>query len=192
MMASPISRTVGSSVCSESCHSRWSVSEVEVDSVFSIGGSSLHFLRRARPVAVVEVVAEEVLVVVVVPGVVLGLGLRRLGFLLGGGLRLGGLEILGRDLLEQRVLDHFLLQQVRELERRHRQQLDGLLQRGRQNELLRELGLEFLLKMTRCAGTLLQFLVQPEIGPEVNPPHLFVVGESSRGAVPENGPVVTI
>ena len=41
MIASPISRTTGSSVCIESCQSRWSESEAAVESVFSIGGSSL-------------------------------------------------------------------------------------------------------------------------------------------------------
>ena len=40
MMASPISRICGSSVCSESCHERWSARELLVESVFSIGGSS--------------------------------------------------------------------------------------------------------------------------------------------------------
>ncbi len=99
----------------------------------------LHLGRRPRAVAVVEVVAEEVLVVRVVPGVgLLGGGL--LGFGLVGLLLLGGLEFLGRDLFEQRVLDHLLVQQVGELERRHRQQLDRLLQRRRQNELLNEFG----------------------------------------------------
>ena len=41
MMASPISRIGSASVWSDSCHSRWSVSDELVDSVFSIGGSSL-------------------------------------------------------------------------------------------------------------------------------------------------------
>ncbi len=41
MMASPISRITESSVCSESCHERWSASELLLESVFSIGGSSL-------------------------------------------------------------------------------------------------------------------------------------------------------
>ena len=62
---------------------------------------------------------------------------------LGGGF--GRLEVFGRDLLEHRVLDDFLVQQVRQLERRHRQQLDRLLQRRRQNELLNELCVKFLL-----------------------------------------------
>jgi hypothetical protein len=50
------------------------------------------------------------------------------------------LQFLGRHFLEHRILDHFLVEQFRELERRHRQQLDGLLQRRRQNQLLNELG----------------------------------------------------
>ncbi len=41
MMADPISRCDASSVCIESCHIRWSASELDVESVFSIGGSSL-------------------------------------------------------------------------------------------------------------------------------------------------------
>ncbi len=41
MMASPMSRVAESSVCSESCQERWSESELLLDSVFSIGGSSL-------------------------------------------------------------------------------------------------------------------------------------------------------
>ena len=104
----------------------------------------LHFLGRLRAVAVVQVVAEEVLVVLVVPGV----GLVRLLFGLGLFLRrggLGGLQFLGRHLFEHRVLDHLLIEQVRELERRHRQQLDGLLQRWRQDQFLNELGVKFLL-----------------------------------------------
>ena len=104
----------------------------------------LDFLRRARPVAVVEVVAEEVLVVLVVPGVGLLL-LGRLFRLLRHRRAVGRLQLLGGHLLEHRVLDHLLVQQVAELERRHRQQLDGLLQRRRQDQLLNELGVEFLL-----------------------------------------------
>ena len=96
-----------------------------------------------RPVAVVEIVAEEIFVVAVVPGVPFFLGFG-LGFLdLRGGF--GGLEVFGGHLFEHRVLDDFLVQQVGELERRHRQQLDGLLQRRRQNQLLNELRVEFLL-----------------------------------------------
>ena len=48
MMADPIARTSGSSVFSDSCHSRWSVNEEVVDSVFSIGGSSGTSSERAR------------------------------------------------------------------------------------------------------------------------------------------------
>ena len=99
--------------------------------------------RGARAVAVVEVVAEEVLVVGVVPGVGLSAGCLSAGLL--RLLLLGRLELLGRDFLEQRVLDHLLVQQVGQLERRHRQQLDRLLQRRRQDELLNEFGVEFLL-----------------------------------------------
>ena len=62
-----------------------------------------------------------------------------------GGLRLGGLQIFGRDLFEQRVFDDLLIEQIRQLQRRHRQQLDGLLQRWRQNQLLRQFRLQLLL-----------------------------------------------
>jgi hypothetical protein len=58
--------------------------------------------------------------------------------------RLDLLQFLGRRLLEQRVLDHLLVEQFRQFERRHRQQLDRLLQRRRQNQLLNEFGVEFL------------------------------------------------
>ena len=97
--------------------------------------------RRARPVAVVEIVAEEVLVVLVVPGVALLLVLLLFRFLR---CRLDRLEFLGRHFLEHRVLDHLLIQEFRQLERRHRQELDRLLKRRRQNELLNEFGVEFL------------------------------------------------
>ena len=100
--------------------------------------------RLPRAVAVVQVVAEEIFVVGVVPGVPF-FGRRLVGWLLLLLLLLGRLEFLGRHLLEQRVLDHLLVQQVGQLERRHRQQLDGLLQRRRQDELLNELCMEFLL-----------------------------------------------
>ena len=40
MMAAPMSRSGTSSVCIDSCHIRWSESELAVESVFSIGGSS--------------------------------------------------------------------------------------------------------------------------------------------------------
>ncbi len=104
----------------------------------------LDFLRSARPIAVVEVVAEEVLVVLVVPGVGLVRLLLGLGLLLRLG-RFSRLELLSRHLLEHRVLDHLLVQEIRELQCRHRQQLDGLLQRRRENELLDELCVKFLL-----------------------------------------------
>ena len=83
--------------------------------------------------------AEEAFVVLIVP---------RVGFLLGRRfvffrrLRFGRLEILGRNLFEQRVHD-LLVQQVREFQRRHRQKLDGLLQRWRQDQLLRQSGCSF-------------------------------------------------
>ena len=64
-------------------------------------------------------------------------------FLLRRGFR--GLQILGGNLLEHRILDHFLVQKIREFERRHRQQLDRLLERRRENELLDELRVKFLL-----------------------------------------------
>ena len=107
-------------------------------------GQLLDLLLRPRAVALVEVVAEEILVVLVVPGVALRF-LRRLLRLLRGGRRLARLEILGGHLLEHRVLDHLLGEQLAELQRGHRQQLDRLLQRWRQNQLLGEPGLQFLL-----------------------------------------------
>ena len=111
MMARPISRSCSSVVCIDSCQSRWSESEPVVESVFSIGGSSLTSDGRARPIPVVEVVAEEILVVGVVPAV--GLFRRRLlGLGLFGLLLFSRLELLGRNLFEQRVLDHLLVQQV--------------------------------------------------------------------------------
>ena len=102
----------------------------------------LDFGRRARPVAVVEVVAEEVLVVLVVPGVALLL----VGFFSScfSWCRLDRLKLFGGHFLEHRVLDHLLVEQLRQLERRHRQELDRLLKRRRQNQLLNELGVEFL------------------------------------------------
>ena len=103
------------------------------------------FLRRPRPIRVVQVVSEEVLVILIVPGIALArrvVGVRLVLFLR---LRLGGLEIFGRHFLEHRVLDHFLVEQVRQLKGRHRQQLDGLLQRGGQNQLLNEFGVKPLL-----------------------------------------------
>ena len=105
----------------------------------------LDLLRRARAVAVVQVVAEEVLVVGVVPGVgLVGLGLE-LALFFGGRGHVGGLEVLGRDLFEQRVLDDLLVEEVGEFQGRHWQQLDRLLERRRQNQLLCELRLKLLL-----------------------------------------------
>ena len=101
-------------------------------------------LRRARPVPVVEVIAEEIFVILVVPGVGLVRLLLGVGLFRGRG-GFGRLQVLGRHFLEHRVLDHLLIQQIRQFERRHRQQLDGLLQRRRKNQLLDELGVKFLL-----------------------------------------------
>ena len=98
--------------------------------------------------AVVEVVPEEVGVVLVVPA--LGTG-GRLGGLAGAVLALGlgdlvvGADVVRGRLFEHRILNHFLVEHLGELERRHRQQLDGLLQRWRQNELLNEFGVQPLL-----------------------------------------------
>ena len=41
MIAVPILRDTSSSVCADSCHIKWSAREDTVESVFSIGGSSL-------------------------------------------------------------------------------------------------------------------------------------------------------
>ena len=171
------------------------MSELPVESVFSIGGQLLDLLRRVGTIAVVEVIAEEVLVVAVVPVVgllgllrLLGLGLLRRG----GGV--GLLQVLGRDLLEQRVLDHLLVEQVGQLQRRHRQQLDRLLQRWRQNELLNELGVKFLRnrheRLRMSASNLEPILVQPEIGPEINSPHVVVGRQLVRRAAAEDAAVV--
>ena len=112
----------------------------------------LHFLRSPLAVAVVEVVAEEVLVVLIVPGV--GLVGLLLGVWLFLGLRgLGWLQFLRGHLLEHGVLDHLLVEQIGELECRHRQQLDRLLKRRRQNELLDEPCVKFLLN-THVPGSL--------------------------------------
>ena len=134
----------------------------------------LDLRRRPRPVAVVQIVAEEVLVVGVVPRVgLLGglLGLRLFGLLL-----LGGLELLGLDFLEERVLDHLLIQQISELERGHRQQLDGLLQRRRQNELLNEFCVQFLLNRHGSRAWLSPYNLSPigsrHRGKSASPPRL--------------------
>jgi hypothetical protein len=68
-----------------------------------------------------------------------GLGLfgRRRGFL--------GLKLFSWNFLEHWILDHLLVEKVRQFKRRHRQQLDRLLQRGRQDQFLDELRVEFLL-----------------------------------------------
>ena len=96
------------------------------------GRQLFDFLRLPRPVPLIEVLAEEVLVIGVVPRFFFLLFFR----LLGRGRLLGDFG-LGGNLLEHRVLDHLLVQELGELDRRHRQQFDRLLQRGRQNQLLR-------------------------------------------------------
>ena len=117
------------------------------------GGELGDLVGGPRPVALVEVVAEERFVVDLVHRVVaLGLGLRLAVGLDGGGFDRRGalfrlvLLLLGSGafevLFEQRVLGDLLLEHVRELERGHGQQLDRLLERGRQDELLLELRLE--------------------------------------------------
>ncbi len=81
------------------------------------------------PVPVFQILAEEILIVSVVPGVAFfvllrfGLGLGGFG---GGGFR--GRRFVHRLLFEHRVFDHFLVQELGQLQRRHRQQLDGLLE----------------------------------------------------------------
>ncbi len=114
----------------------------------------LHFLRRLGAVAVVEILAEEVLVVLIVPGVGLVRLLIGLGFFrrLGG---FGGLQLLGRHFLQHRVLDHLLIEEIRQFQRRHRQQLDRLLKRRRQNQLLDELCMEFLRDRHAVSGSVL-------------------------------------
>ena len=104
----------------------------------------LDFGRRARAIAVVQIIAEEVLVVGVVPlvglfgGRLFGVGLLVLRLLL------RGLQLFGRHLFEHRVFNHLLVEKVRKFERGHRQQLDRLLQRWRKDELLNEFGVELL------------------------------------------------
>jgi hypothetical protein len=146
--------------------------------------------RRPRSVPVVEVVPEKVLVVRVVPGVSLfGGGL--VGGLLLLLLLFGWLELFSWDFFEQRILDHLLVQQVRKLESRHRQQLDSLLQRRGQDELLNEFGMEFLLNRHECVGIAAPpILVQSELRAEVNPFDLLVGGEGGRGAAAKNRSVV--
>jgi hypothetical protein len=79
------------------------------------GRQLLDLLRRPRPVPVVEVVSEKVLVILIVPGVRLVGLLLRLGFLR----RRRGidrLQLLGWNFLQHRILDHLLVQEVRELQ----------------------------------------------------------------------------
>ncbi len=88
------------------------MSDELVESVFSIGGSSLTSCGARGLVAVVQVVAEEVLVVGVVPGVGLFLGLVLAAFFLLGR-RFDGLEFLGGDLFEQGIFDDLLIKEIR-------------------------------------------------------------------------------
>ena len=149
----------------------------------------LDFLRRARAVAVVEVVAEEVLVVGVVPGVGL-VGGRLLGGLLGL-LLFGRLELLGRDFFEERVLDHLLVQEIGQLQRGHRQELDRLLERRREDELLNEFGVQLLRDRHWSSRPFVpSILVQSEVSAEVNPLHFFVIRKALRRSAPEDHPVV--
>ena len=87
--------------------------------------------------AVVEVVLEEALDLDLLQRV---LGLLALGRLL---LRdLLGLRLLDRDLLEERVLHHLLLENLGQLQRRERQELDRLLERRGEYQTLRKPGRE--------------------------------------------------
>ena len=88
---------------------------------------------RAPPVAVVEVVLEELLDVDVLQGV--GALLLLLGLLVGDLVR-GGL--LRGHLLQQRILHDLLLEHLGQLECRQGQQLDRLLEGRREDEPLRE------------------------------------------------------
>jgi hypothetical protein len=138
--------------------------------------------RRPRPIAVVQVIAEEVLVVLVVPAVGLFLVGRFLLLLFRCGL--DRLELLGGNFLQHRVLDHFLVEELRQLERRHGQELDRLLQRRRQNQLLDELGVKFLRDRHESVDRRLKvqlrppvgefILIQPEVGPQINPAYVLI------------------
>ena len=109
-----------------------------------MGGSSAHFLRGPRPIAVVQVVAEEILVVGVVPRFVLVGRLVALGFLGSAATSAGWRSSVGTSSsIGFSTISWF--KKIGELQRRHRQQLDGLLQRWREDELLNELGVESLL-----------------------------------------------
>ena len=141
------------------------------------GRKFLDFHRHSRAVAaIVQVLAEEVGVVLVVPVGVRPIGLGRFGRLGLGGLRLWvhRLNLLGGHLLEHRILDDFLIQELRELECRHRQELDRLLQRWRQDELLREACLELLGDGHGLGFKTSEVSVEPEIGPEVDALDLLV------------------
>ncbi len=75
-------------------------------------------------------------------GVELGLGPHRTVAAIGIGLGSGAGGLVIGDLLEQRVLAHLLIDDVREFEGGKGQQLDGLLHGRGQNEPLRQLGRE--------------------------------------------------
>jgi len=98
----------------------------------------LGHLGRPHPplAAVVEVVLEEALDLDVLQRVVAAL-LGRLGLGLGLDL-LGGLGLLDRRLLQERVLHHLLVEHLGQLQGGERQELDRLLQRGRQDQALRQ------------------------------------------------------
>ena len=69
--------------------------------------------RRPGTISIVEVVAEKILEVLVIPGVGLVGLLRGFLYLLSLRLCLGRLKVLGWDLLEHGVLHHLLVQQLR-------------------------------------------------------------------------------
>ena len=122
-------------------------------------GDLLALLVLARVVRGVEVLLEVGVEVDLVEGVALLLGrgiaggsrprrrpprLRRLGFRLRDAPRPPLRRRLLLLLFEERVLDHLLGQDLFELELGHLQQLDGLLQRRRHDEPLREPEIQFL------------------------------------------------
>jgi hypothetical protein len=119
-----MSRRTESSVCIASC--QFSQRARRRERVLN-RGQLFHLLRHPRPIPIVQVIAEEVFVILVVPRIGF-IELFQVAALLRRGRGLGRLEVFGGNLLEHRILDHFLVQEVRQLERRHRQQLDRLLQ----------------------------------------------------------------
>ena len=113
--------------CRLSCHIRWSASEPLRRERVLDRRQFLDFLRLPRPVARRRGTRRRNTRSPGRPrcrpslGLLLGLGLARW--------RRGSCaRVLARDLLEHRILHHLLIQQLGQLERRHRQQLDGLLQ----------------------------------------------------------------